>query len=165
MNEDAIQLLIEVSHRCLDELDTDEKLVPGCRFSTKCGFSLLNWCLPVFKSFSLLCYSRPSLKHIGKHNLYVNYLYVNLIHWLFDFFSHKFAIMNMLILFGSRHHFGLLSAEDYSLILHSILLFCQVNSCSFLKKFGHSLFNLFIYSLLFLMRSSEFSHKLSSIVS
>lgn len=93
LNEDAIQLLIEVSHRCLDDLDTDEKLVAGCRFSTKCGFSLLNWCLPVFKLFSLLCYSRPSLKHIGKHNL---------------------------------RHFGLLGAEDYSLILHSILLFCQV---------------------------------------
>ncbi|XP_022934378.1 uncharacterized protein LOC111441566 [Cucurbita moschata] len=93
LNEGAIQLLIEVSHRCLDDLDTDEKLVPGCRFSAKCGFSFHNWCLPVFKSFSLLCYSMPSLKHIGKHNL---------------------------------HHFGSLSAEDYSLILHCILLFCQV---------------------------------------
>ncbi|XP_022982800.1 uncharacterized protein LOC111481554 [Cucurbita maxima] len=93
LNEGAIQLLIEVSHRCLDDLDTDEKLVPGCRFSAKCGFSFHNWCLPVFKSFSLLCYSMTSLKHIRKHNL---------------------------------HHFGSLSAEDYSLILHCILLFCQV---------------------------------------
>ncbi|KAL3755539.1 hypothetical protein ACJRO7_002572 [Eucalyptus globulus] len=50
-----IQMLKKVLERCLDAVDTDK--ISESRNMADDGFTLLSWCLPVFKSLSLLCSS------------------------------------------------------------------------------------------------------------
>lgn len=65
LKEGFIQMLTRVLGRCFTATDSDGKQVLDTRSSTKCG--LLNWCVPVFKCFSLLC-SRKSVHHAGKND-------------------------------------------------------------------------------------------------
>lgn len=48
-----IQILKKVLEWCLDAIDSDKVL--ESRNMADNGFTLLSWCLPVFKSLSLLC--------------------------------------------------------------------------------------------------------------
>lgn len=61
LKEGAIQMLTGVLDRCLGATDIDGIQILAGRSSAKCGFLLLNWCLPVFKSFSLIFISQASL--------------------------------------------------------------------------------------------------------
>lgn len=61
LKEGAIQMLTRVLDRCLGATDIDGIQILAGRSSAKCGLLLLNWCLPVFKSFSLIFISQASL--------------------------------------------------------------------------------------------------------
>lgn len=62
-------MLMEVLKRCFDATDSDGKQFPDHTNSAKIDFTPTNWCLPVFKSFSLLCSSQAPLQYPGRHNL------------------------------------------------------------------------------------------------
>ncbi|KAM6547755.1 hypothetical protein CsatB_019431 [Cannabis sativa] len=70
LKEGFIQMLTRVLGRCLTVIDSDGKQVLDTTSSTKCGVAILSWCVPVFKSFSLLCSSRTSVHRAGKHDLH-----------------------------------------------------------------------------------------------
>lgn len=61
-------MLTKVLGRCFTAIDLDGKQILEPRSSTKFGFTMRTWCVPVFKSFSLLC-SQKSVHHAGKHDL------------------------------------------------------------------------------------------------
>ncbi|KAL5545698.1 hypothetical protein UlMin_005385 [Ulmus minor] len=68
LKEGYIPMLTKVLGRCLSAVDSDGKLILDSKSSAKYG-SMLSWCLPIFKSFSLLCYHQTSSHHAGKHDL------------------------------------------------------------------------------------------------
>ncbi|XP_058205312.1 protein virilizer homolog isoform X2 [Rhododendron vialii] len=71
LKEGAFQMLIKVLERCIAVADSDEKQFCDNRNIDKCGFPLLTWCAPVFKSFSLLNDSRKAVQALGiydRHN-------------------------------------------------------------------------------------------------
>ncbi|XP_004305581.1 PREDICTED: uncharacterized protein LOC101301607 [Fragaria vesca subsp. vesca] len=61
LKEGAIRMLTRVLDRCLATADTDGTPILAGRSSAKSGFPVLSWCLPVFKSFSLISISHASL--------------------------------------------------------------------------------------------------------
>ncbi|XP_058205314.1 protein virilizer homolog isoform X4 [Rhododendron vialii] len=65
LKEGAFQMLIKVLERCIAVADSDEKQFCDNRNIDKCGFPLLTWCAPVFKSFSLLNDSRKAVQALG----------------------------------------------------------------------------------------------------
>ncbi|KAM0980773.1 hypothetical protein COP2_014310 [Malus domestica] len=69
LKEGAFQLLTRVLNRCLIGIETGGIQNLDGRSSAAFGFGLLNWCLPVFKSFSLIFNSQASLHHAGKNDL------------------------------------------------------------------------------------------------
>lgn len=69
LKEGFIQMLTRVLGRCFAATDSDGKQILDGRSSAKCGSTMLSWCVPVFKSFSLLCSPRTSRHHAGKYNL------------------------------------------------------------------------------------------------
>ncbi|XP_030553813.1 protein virilizer homolog [Rhodamnia argentea] len=58
-----IQMLKKVLERCLDAVDSDK--AAESRNMADNGFTLLSWCLPVFKSLSLLCSSMATSQCAG----------------------------------------------------------------------------------------------------
>ncbi|KAF7851933.1 hypothetical protein BT93_L1645 [Corymbia citriodora subsp. variegata] len=62
-----IQMLKKVLERCLDAVDSDK--ISESRNLVDNGFTLLSWCLPVFKSLSLLCSSVATSQCAGVPNL------------------------------------------------------------------------------------------------
>lgn len=64
-----IQMLTRVLDRCLAATDTDRVEILDGRSSAKFEFGLLNWSLPVFKSFSLIFTSQASLHHAGENDM------------------------------------------------------------------------------------------------
>ncbi|PON63125.1 Protein virilizer [Parasponia andersonii] len=67
LKEGFIQMLTRVLGRCFTATELDEKQLLDARSLTKSGFTMLSWCVPVFKCFSLLC-SRTSVHHAGKQD-------------------------------------------------------------------------------------------------
>ncbi|GAV74125.1 LOW QUALITY PROTEIN: hypothetical protein CFOL_v3_17606, partial [Cephalotus follicularis] len=63
LDEGVTQILVKVLERCYDESDSDGKQILDSRDSARCGFTLINWCLPAFKSVFLLCNSQTSPQH------------------------------------------------------------------------------------------------------
>lgn len=70
LKEGVPQMLIEVLKRCFEATDSDGKQFSDQLNSVKIGSTLTSWCLPVFKSFSLLCCSQTPMQHPGRHDLY-----------------------------------------------------------------------------------------------
>ncbi|VVA15380.1 PREDICTED: embryo defective 2016 [Prunus dulcis] len=70
LKEGVIQMLTRVLDRCLAATDTDRVEILDGRSSAKFEFGLLNWSLPVFKSFSLIFTSQASLHHAGENDLH-----------------------------------------------------------------------------------------------
>ncbi|KAJ7957710.1 Embryo defective protein [Quillaja saponaria] len=64
LREGALQMLTKVLGRCFDVVD--EKL--DNRNTEKCDFTLFSWCLPSFKSISLLLHCETSPQHRRKHD-------------------------------------------------------------------------------------------------
>lgn len=58
-------MLIKVLERCRAVADSEEKQFCDSRNIDKCGFSQLTWCIPVFKSLSLINDSRKSVQSLG----------------------------------------------------------------------------------------------------
>lgn len=69
LKEGAVLMLTQVLDRCFDSFDVDSKQILDSKYSAKYGFTLLSWCVPVFKSFSLLCSARTPRQYPGKLNL------------------------------------------------------------------------------------------------
>lgn len=69
LKEGTVQMLKQVLERGFDSVDLDTKQIPDAKSSAKCGFTPLTWCIPVFKSISLLCNVRTPLQYPGKPNL------------------------------------------------------------------------------------------------
>lgn len=69
LKEGAVLMLTQVLERCFDSIDVDSKQIPDSKYPAKCGFTLLSWCVPVFKSVSLLCNARTPRQYPGKLNL------------------------------------------------------------------------------------------------
>ncbi|XP_015900411.3 protein virilizer homolog isoform X2 [Ziziphus jujuba] len=68
VKEGIIQLLSTVLRQSLVAANSDGKHGGDDRNLSKFCFTTLSWCLPVFKSFSLLCDSRTSIQHTVRHN-------------------------------------------------------------------------------------------------
>lgn len=62
-----IQMLKKVLERCLDAVDSDK--VAESRNMADNGYTPLSWCLPVFKSLSLLCSSVATSQCAGVPDL------------------------------------------------------------------------------------------------
>lgn len=69
LKEGVPQMLIKVLKRCFEATDSDGKQFSDQLNSVKIGFTPTGWCLPVFKSFSLLCCSQTPMQHPGRHDL------------------------------------------------------------------------------------------------
>ncbi|KAJ4822646.1 hypothetical protein Tsubulata_050472 [Turnera subulata] len=70
LKEGVVQILGEVLDGCFSAIDSDGQQILDSNNSAKCGLTLVSWCYPVFKSFSLLGGSRTSFSSSGKHDLY-----------------------------------------------------------------------------------------------
>ncbi|KAF2323825.1 hypothetical protein GH714_042410 [Hevea brasiliensis] len=55
----------KVLEKCFDAIDYDEKQIPDSKSSAKHGFTLISWCLPVFKCLPLLL-GQTSLLYSGR---------------------------------------------------------------------------------------------------
>ncbi|XP_041028654.1 protein virilizer homolog isoform X1 [Juglans microcarpa x Juglans regia] len=69
LKEGAVQMLTQVLERVFDSIDLDTKHIPDSKYSTKCGFTLISWCIPAFKFISLLCNARTPRQYPGRPNL------------------------------------------------------------------------------------------------
>lgn len=69
LKEGVFQLLSTVLGRSFVASNSDGKQSLDSRNSAKFGFTILSWCLPVFKSFSLLCDSRTYTHQAVRHDL------------------------------------------------------------------------------------------------
>ena len=69
LKEGAVLMLTQVLDRSFDSFDVDSKQILDSKYSAKYGFTLLSWCVPVFKAFSLLCNARTPRQYPGKLNL------------------------------------------------------------------------------------------------
>ena len=69
LKEGAVLMLTQVLDRSFDSFDVDSKQILDIKYSAKYGFTLLSWCVPVFKAFSLLCNARTPRQYPGKLNL------------------------------------------------------------------------------------------------
>ncbi|KAK9122913.1 hypothetical protein Sjap_012515 [Stephania japonica] len=58
LKEGAVNMLIKVLLKCSSASYSEAKCFAENRTSVKGGLSLLSWCLPVFKSFTLICNSQ-----------------------------------------------------------------------------------------------------------
>lgn len=67
--EGGPEILREALEKCLDASDADGKQISDQGNSAKSGFTLIGWCLPVFRSISLLCSSRTPLQYSARHDL------------------------------------------------------------------------------------------------
>lgn len=128
LKEGVPQMLIEVLKRCFEATDSDGKQFSDQLNSVKIGSTLTSWCLPVFKSFSLLCCSQTPMQHPGRHDLWVDAIYYVLFSFLFFFPLWSIQCVDWIFLLFTRYKFDNLSADDCSLILPHILKFCQVLS-------------------------------------
>ncbi|XP_075637615.1 protein virilizer homolog isoform X2 [Castanea sativa] len=70
LKEGAVLMLTQVLDRCFDSFDVDSKQILDSKYSAKYGFTLLSWCVPVFKSFLLLCNARTPRQYPGKLNMH-----------------------------------------------------------------------------------------------
>ncbi|KAM1647231.1 hypothetical protein EV2_008988 [Malus domestica] len=70
LKEGAFKLLIRVLDSCLVATETEGIENLDGRSSATFGFGLLNWCLPVFKSFSLIFIPQASPHHAGGNDLH-----------------------------------------------------------------------------------------------
>lgn len=68
LKEGVFQVLSTVLGRSFAS-NSDGKQSLDSRNLAKFGFTILSWCLPVFKSFSLFCYSRTSTHQAVRHDL------------------------------------------------------------------------------------------------
>ncbi|KAL2534543.1 embryo defective [Abeliophyllum distichum] len=65
LKEGGVQMLSKVLERCIGATNSDVKQFPENRNVAKDEFSLLSWCVPVFKSISLISDSRASVQCAG----------------------------------------------------------------------------------------------------
>ncbi|GMH23020.1 hypothetical protein Nepgr_024863 [Nepenthes gracilis] len=65
LKEGALDILAEVLQRCVD---ASGKQVLDIRSSAKCGFDLFSCCLPILRSFSLICDSQLSAQLPGTYD-------------------------------------------------------------------------------------------------
>ncbi|CAA3021769.1 Hypothetical predicted protein [Olea europaea subsp. europaea] len=65
LKDGGIQMLMKVLERCISAAKSDVKQFPENRNVAKDEFSLLSWCVPVFKSISLISDSRASVQYAG----------------------------------------------------------------------------------------------------
>lgn len=70
LEEGIAEMLTQVLERCLVAIGSDGKQIPDSKISAKSGFTLISWCCPVFKSFSLLCVPQTSLPYPMRHDLH-----------------------------------------------------------------------------------------------
>ncbi|CAK7342049.1 unnamed protein product [Dovyalis caffra] len=68
--EGIAQMLTKVLERCLVPIVSDGKQISDTEISAKSGFTLISWCCPVFKCFSLLCGSSAPLPYPVRHDLH-----------------------------------------------------------------------------------------------
>ncbi|XP_021289040.1 uncharacterized protein LOC110420160 isoform X3 [Herrania umbratica] len=64
------QILKRVLESCFVATGSDGKQISDCENSASCGFTLINWCIPVFQSISLLCSSRTFSQYNGRHDMH-----------------------------------------------------------------------------------------------
>ncbi|OVA07160.1 Protein virilizer [Macleaya cordata] len=65
LKEGAVGLLTKALKRCVDASISEGKIFSETRLPARTGFTLLSWCLPVFKSFALIFASQVSMQHSG----------------------------------------------------------------------------------------------------
>lgn len=70
LEEGIAEMLTQVLERCLVAIGSDGKQISDSKISAKSGFTLISWCCPVFKSFSLLCVPRTPLPYPVRHDLH-----------------------------------------------------------------------------------------------
>ena len=75
LGEGFPQILTRVLESCFDATDSDGWQILDYRNSDKNGFTLISWCIPAFKSISLLFSSRTFSQYNGRHDMWVGYLY------------------------------------------------------------------------------------------
>ncbi|KAF9595898.1 hypothetical protein IFM89_005966 [Coptis chinensis] len=63
----VVGILIKALDKCSSSYGPEGKLITESR-SYNCGFTLRNWCFPVFKSIALICGSQTSLQHSGVYD-------------------------------------------------------------------------------------------------
>ncbi|KAB1227153.1 hypothetical protein CJ030_MR1G027718 [Morella rubra] len=69
VKQGAVQMLTQVLERVLDSIDLDVKQFPDTKYPANCGFTLVSWCIPVFKSISLLCNAQKPRQYPGRPDL------------------------------------------------------------------------------------------------
>ncbi|XP_022842441.1 uncharacterized protein LOC111366041 isoform X1 [Olea europaea var. sylvestris] len=65
LKEGYVQMLTKVLERCISATNSDVKLFPENGNVAKDEFSLISWCVHIFKSISLMSYSRASVQYAG----------------------------------------------------------------------------------------------------
>ncbi|KAK2655362.1 hypothetical protein Ddye_008414 [Dipteronia dyeriana] len=70
LKDGVVQMLTEVLERCFDAADSNGIHISDHMNSAKFDLTIISWCLPVFKCFSLLCSSRTPLKYPMRHDSY-----------------------------------------------------------------------------------------------
>ncbi|CAI0405945.1 unnamed protein product [Linum tenue] len=68
LEEGIADLLSGTLERCYNAIDSDESQLPESKSLAKSGVALNMWCLPAFKSISLLCGSQASSLYSGQHD-------------------------------------------------------------------------------------------------
>ncbi|MCL7035040.1 hypothetical protein MKW94_011950 [Papaver nudicaule] len=63
LKEGLVGLLSKALKRCVDASICEGKMFTDTRMSAELGFTLLGWCLPVFKAFTLIFASQVSMQH------------------------------------------------------------------------------------------------------
>ncbi|KAM7500791.1 hypothetical protein LguiA_025205 [Lonicera macranthoides] len=61
----VVQMFSKVLESCVGATNSDAKQFSESRNASKCGFSRLSWCIPVFKSINLICGSSTCLQYPG----------------------------------------------------------------------------------------------------
>lgn len=74
LKDGGIQMLMKVLERCISAAKSDVKQFPENRNVAKDEFFLLSWCVPVFKSISLISDSRASVQYAGANGRLENVL-------------------------------------------------------------------------------------------
>lgn len=61
----VVQMFSKVLESCIGATNSDAKQFSESRNASKCGFSRLSWCIPIFKSVNLICGSSTCLRYPG----------------------------------------------------------------------------------------------------
>ncbi|RZC84168.1 hypothetical protein C5167_046948 [Papaver somniferum] len=68
LKEGLVGLLLKALKRCVNASICEGKMFKDTRISAELGFTLLGWCLPVFKAFTLIFASQVSMQHSAKYD-------------------------------------------------------------------------------------------------